>query len=68
MADMAHYLTVAEVAAALGVSTGRVRQLLGQGRIYGARKLGRDWMIPAPVRVKTWTVPESHAIKPDTPE
>ena len=30
----------------LGISVGRVRTLLGQGRIEGAQKLGRRWQIP----------------------
>jgi len=44
-------LSSAEAARILGVSPMRVRQLLSQGRIKGARKIGRDWVIPAPVRV-----------------
>lgn len=40
------YLTTAEAAKRLGVSTGRVRQFLADGRIK-ARKFGRDWAIPA---------------------
>ncbi|HXF67427.1 MAG TPA: helix-turn-helix domain-containing protein [Burkholderiales bacterium] len=46
------FCTVAEAAAVLGVTPGRVRQLLSEGRIIGARKHGRDWLIPAPVRVR----------------
>ncbi|MBO1347731.1 MAG: helix-turn-helix domain-containing protein [Hormoscilla sp. GUM202] len=37
---------VAEAAHRLGVSAARVRALLGQGRIEGARKQGRKWQIP----------------------
>lgn len=44
-------LTADEAATVLGVSERRVRQLLDAGRIAGARKLGRDWAIPAPVQV-----------------
>lgn len=44
-------VTVAEAARVLGVTTGRVRQLLTARRIDGARKHGRDWVIPVPVIV-----------------
>jgi excisionase family DNA binding protein len=39
-------LTVKEAAAVWGVSACRVRQYLKEGRITGARKFGRDWVIP----------------------
>ncbi len=45
-------LTVSEAAERLGVSDIRVRQLLAQGRIVGARKLGRDGAIPAPIEIE----------------
>jgi excisionase family DNA binding protein len=35
-----------QAAKLLGVSTSRVRLLLAQGRIRGAYKLGRFWLIP----------------------
>lgn len=41
------YLTVYEYADAVGRSHQRIRALLKQGRIRGARKRGRDWEIPA---------------------
>lgn len=44
-------LTVSEAAVALRLSEQRIRQLLLAGRIVGARRLGRDWAIPAPARV-----------------
>jgi len=43
--------TVAEAAAELGVSERRVRTLCSEGRIVGARRVGRDWVIPRPIRV-----------------
>lgn len=43
--------TVAEAAAELGVSERRVRTLCSEGRIIGARRVGRDWVIPRPIRV-----------------
>ena len=36
----------------LGVNTSRVVQLLLAGRIKGARKIGRDWVIPSPIKVR----------------
>ena len=35
-------------AAALGVSERYVRRLASQGRVQGAKKIGRDWLIPSP--------------------
>lgn len=45
-----HYLTTRQAAAAMGISTRRVRQLAAAGRIV-ARKTDRDWTIdPSAVR------------------
>jgi excisionase family DNA binding protein len=38
------WMTTQEAAAALGVTVGRIRQLLGTAQLPG-RKLGRDWVI-----------------------
>ena len=50
------YITVPEAAAAWGASEPRIRQWLPDGRIKGAHKVGRDWIIPAnaerPMRAK----------------
>ena len=48
---MSNLMNVAQAAAALGVSVQRIRKLLLAGRIVGAEKVGRDWVIPTPVRV-----------------
>ena len=40
------YLTTAEAGAQLGVQAQRVRQYIYQGRLPGAARRGRDWMIP----------------------
>ena len=45
------YLTAKEAAAKLGLSYPRIRQLLRQGRIEGAVKPQRDWLIPEPIKV-----------------
>ena len=45
-------LTVKGAAEELGVTEARVRQLAAQGRIEGAHKIGRDWIIPRPVEVR----------------
>ena len=42
--------TTKEAAAELGVSESRIRQLCIAGRIVGAYKQGRDWVMPRPVR------------------
>lgn len=42
----ADLLTSAQTAEALGVDLSRVQQLARAGRFPGARKLGRDWLIP----------------------
>jgi excisionase family DNA binding protein len=52
-------LTVKEIAKVWGVSPCRVRQLLKDNRIAGARKVGRDWLIPKdakfPAYRREWT-------------
>ena len=44
-------LTARHAAAELGVSERRVRQLAGEGRVCGAVKHGKEWLIPSPVEV-----------------
>ena len=51
MATPAPYLTAKEAANELGLSYPRIRQLLQQGRIRGAVKPQRDWLIPRPVEI-----------------
>ena len=43
--------TTTEIAAQWGVTPKRVRQLCQAGRIPGAQKIGRDWVIPADAAV-----------------
>lgn len=46
------YVQVTQAAIELKVSTGMVRQYIGQGRIPGAVKLGRHkWIMPTPVQL-----------------
>lgn len=45
-------ITVSSASAELGVCVQRVRALCSQGRVRGAYKLGRAWLIPSPVRVR----------------
>lgn len=59
------FLSVADVAADLGVSPRRVQQLLSAGRIQGAIRVGGDtrravWLIPAG--------PDGHAVIIDLPQ
>lgn len=44
-------VTAIEAAQALGVTRFRIWQLCAEGRITGAHKRGRDWLIPWPVQV-----------------
>jgi hypothetical protein len=44
-------ITVPLAAAELGVCVQRVRVLCRQGRVQGAQKVGRDWLIPIPIVV-----------------
>jgi excisionase family DNA binding protein len=57
------YITVKEAALVWAASEPRVRQWLQAGRIKGARKLGRDWLIPAkaqrPAPAKPWSTSRS---------
>lgn len=39
-------ITVQQAAKKLKVTPRRVRVLCGQGRIAGAEKIGRDWLLP----------------------
>jgi hypothetical protein len=41
-----NWISTTETAIYLGISNARVRQLLAQGRIRGACKIGKYWMIP----------------------
>jgi excisionase family DNA binding protein len=41
------FLTTEQVAQRLGLSQGRIEVLAREGRFPNARKLGRDWVIPA---------------------
>ena len=48
-------ITSEPAAKELGMSVRRLQALLQQGRVEGARKVGRDWVIPSPVRVSPGT-------------
>lgn len=43
--------STSEIAHQWGVSAKRVRQLCQAGRVPGAQKIGRDWVIPADAAV-----------------
>ena len=51
MAIPSPYITAQQAAEELGLSYSRIRQLLNEGRIKGAFKAPRDWLIPSPVHV-----------------
>lgn len=44
-------LTSSEAAERLGVSRRRMQEYLYEGRIYGAVRRGRDWVVPDPPRL-----------------
>ena len=46
---MTGFVTAQRAAAECGVSLTRIRQLLLQGRVEGAKKFGRQWLVPTPV-------------------
>jgi hypothetical protein len=48
-------ITSAAAAALLGVTPRRVQALCAQGRIRGAKKIGRDWMLPDQPRISAGT-------------
>lgn len=45
------YINVEEAAARLGVVTSRVTAMCRAGKIIGAEKIGRDWVIPAKLKL-----------------
>ena len=51
MSNINSYITAKQAALGIGVSYSRMRQLLNQGRIRGAIKFQRDWMVPAQVEI-----------------
>ena len=44
-------VSVTEAASEWNVTRARIHQLLAEGRIRGARKVGEVWVIPSPVTV-----------------
>ena len=44
-------LSSKQAAATLGISQRRIQQLLGDGRIEGAQRVGSTWIVPSPVKV-----------------
>jgi excisionase family DNA binding protein len=44
-------ISVQAAAKALHVSERHVRRLAQAGRVQGAKKIGRDWLIPSPPKV-----------------
>jgi len=51
MSDAVALLTIEELALRLGVTARRARALAASGRVEGAVKVGRDWLIPVAVRI-----------------
>ena len=65
------YISATEIAGKWGVNARQVQKLLASGRIPGAVKYGRFWMIPAdaqkPADLRCTGVPEDRSIKPLAP-
>ena len=58
------YLSTQEIAERLGVSRVRIQQLLRDGRIKGARRVGQSWITPWPITITPGTRgPEGLAVK-----
>jgi|GEM_PF-2392177 hypothetical protein len=55
MAQSDEMLTSAEFAALRRVSARRIRALASGGRVAGARKWGRDWLIPVQAKISAGT-------------
>ncbi|NEQ40140.1 MAG: helix-turn-helix domain-containing protein [Okeania sp. SIO3I5] len=53
------YVSTTEAAFLLNISTGRLRFLLNQKRVIGARKVGRRWMMPVNDRGMPEIIPGS---------
>ena len=49
---MGRMIGTAEAAAKLGVNLQRMRALLGQRRVPGARRIGGQWFVPEKFEVK----------------
>ena len=41
------YLTIKEIAEKWDITPRRIQKMCADGRIYGAKKFGRDWAIPS---------------------
>lgn len=48
---MDQVITALEAAQRLGISRRRMQRLLQDGRVEGARRAGRVWLVPEPIRV-----------------
>jgi hypothetical protein len=48
---MQKWVGTAEAAASIGVTQRRLQALCGQGRIGGAQRIGRTWVLPASFRI-----------------
>ena len=66
MATLTPYITAKQAAEEVGLSYPRMRQLLQQGRVHGAIKPQRDWLIPRPVEIlPPQTTPTQSDSKPE---
>ena len=45
------YISSQQAAAEIGVSRRRMGQFLAAGRVVGAKRVGRAWIVPSPVKL-----------------
>jgi len=50
-AKASHLVSLSEAAQEVRLSPARLRLLAAQGRLLGARKIGRSWVVPSPVSI-----------------
>lgn len=46
-----HFVSTTEAGEELGITSSRMRRLLLDGRVKGAKKIGRNWVIPTPIMI-----------------
>ena len=46
-----HFIGTRQAGEELGVSADRIRKLVLDGRVPGARKAGKEWLIPTPIQI-----------------
>ncbi len=50
-----HFIGTRQAGEELGVSADRIRKLVLDGRVPGAKKAGKEWLIPTPIQITPGT-------------